>query len=53
MKVSFSGVSERGNVMAADGKRLCSACGTNKRPKNGFQHRQHGKSAGIGGQTPD
>lgn len=53
VKVSFSGVSEGGNVMAADWKRHGSACGTNKRPKNGFQHSQHGKSAGIGGQTLD
>lgn len=38
--------------MAADWKRPGSACGTNKRAKNGFQHSQHGKSAGIGGSKP-
>lgn len=51
-KVSFSGVSEGGDVMAADWKRHGAACGTNKRAKNGFQHSQHGKSAGIGGSKP-
>lgn len=49
VKVSFSEVFEKGNVMAADWKGLSSACGTNKRLRTGFQHSQHGKSAGIRG----
>lgn len=50
VKVFFSGVFEKGNVMAEDWKKLCSACGTNKRWRTDFQHSQHGKSAGIRGQ---
>lgn len=49
VKISVSKVFEAGNVMAADWRGLSSACGTNKRLRPGFQHSQHGKSAGIRG----
>lgn len=49
VKISVSKVFETGNVMAADWRGLSSACGTNKRLRPGFQHSQHGKSAGIRG----
>lgn len=42
-------VFERVDVVAAAWRGLCSACGTNKRLRPGFQHSQHGKSAGIRG----